>query len=185
MAEEKIRAELLGTRVIVWNLDDASTLYASGFYGLPVGIRKPKNFDFQRPLELSLIEACYLIENDRIEVYDAVKHELIDLDALKKIAEENVPHFEERYIVYKDLRKAGYVVRPGLKFGTDFAIYEYGPGIDHAPFMVHVHPKASGVQPLDIVRAGRLATTVRKRFVVATVKKTGEVAYYAFQWYKP
>ena len=37
----------------------------------------------------------------------------------------------------------------------------------------------------DIVRAGRLATTVRKRFIIAVPQpKTGKVEYLMFKWWK-
>ena len=65
------------------------------------------------------------------------------------------------------------------------AVYEHGPGKDHAPLLVHVIPQRKGVVPLDIVRAGRLATSVRKKFIIATVKEGGEIVYYSFIWHKP
>jgi tRNA-intron endonuclease len=95
------------------------------------------------------------------------------------------PEFQVKLSVYSQLRKRGYIVRPGLKFGTDFAVYEQGPGLDHAPFLVHVIPQKDGVVPLDIVRAGRLATSVRKKFIIATVKENGKIAYYSFVWHRP
>ena len=37
----------------------------------------------------------------------------------------------------------------------------------------------------EIVKAGRLATTVRKRFIVAVPKpETGKVDYLIFKWFK-
>ena len=56
-----INAELIRNRVIVWNYQDGSKLYKEGFYGKPLGIRKPKSFEFERPLELSLFESLYLL----------------------------------------------------------------------------------------------------------------------------
>ena len=46
--------------------------------------------------------------------------------------------FDIKYLVFKKLRDVGYVVSPGIKFGCDFAVYEHGPGIDHAPYLVQV-----------------------------------------------
>jgi tRNA-intron endonuclease len=71
-----------------------------------------------------------------------------------------------------------------LKFGADFAVYQYGPGIDHAPFIVHVLQNATAISSIEMVRAGRLATTVRKKFVIATIAM-GKVVYYMFTWFKP
>jgi tRNA-intron endonuclease len=77
------------------------------------------------------------------------------------------------------------IVTPGIKFGCDFAVYKYGPGVEHAPYMVSVKTADSDISATEIVKAGRLATTVRKRFIIA-VPKAGEekVKYLIFEWFK-
>jgi tRNA-intron endonuclease len=178
-------ARLVGDRGIVWNPEDGMQLYEDGYFGQPVGIRKPKTSSFDKPLELSLIECVYLTEKHRLNVRRHHDGSVLSVEDLLQIGSEWSDEFGDRYIVYSQLRERGYVVRPGLKFGTDFAVYERGPGKDHAPFLVHVIPQRKGVVPLDIVRAGRLATSVRKKFIIATVKETAEVAYYSFVWHRP
>jgi len=120
-----------------------------------------------------------------LKVYDPRQGRDATEEELLAVGLANSDDFNDRLLVYSQLRDLGYVVRPGLKFGTDFAVYEHGPGIDHAPFLIHVIPQKKGVMPLDIVRAGRLATSVRKKFIVATVRENGEIAYYMFQWHRP
>ena len=178
-------ARLVGDRGIVWNPDQGMQLYEEGYYGQPVGIRKPKSSVFDKPLELSLIECVYLTQQKRLNVWRHDIDKALSVEELLQIGSEWSEEFKDRFIVYSQLRERGYVVRPGLKFGTDFAVYEYGPGRDHAPFLVHVIPQRKGVVPLDIVRAGRLATSVRKKFIIATVKENGDVAYYSFVWHRP
>ncbi|MHA1410856.1 MAG: tRNA-intron lyase, partial [Candidatus Odinarchaeia archaeon] len=131
-----IRAELLGNRVIVWDHKAGSYLYKIGFFGKPVGIRKPKSPEFDRPLELSLLETAYLIQEKKILLFDD-NNKQMDKDTFIEIANKFYTGFSEKLLVYIDLRKKGYVVRPGLKFGADFAVYQHGPGIDHSPFLVH------------------------------------------------
>jgi len=93
--------------------------------------------------------------------------------------------FDELYTVYRDLRGKGYVVRPAMKFGADFAVYQYGPGIDHAPFIVHVIPGNQSIDPVEMVRAGRLSHTVRKKFILATIDEAQKkVLYFMFVWWK-
>ncbi|MHA1754160.1 MAG: tRNA-intron lyase [Candidatus Odinarchaeia archaeon] len=179
-----IKAQFLKNRVVVWDHKAGSYLYKIGFFGKPVGIRKPKVPEFEKPLELSLLETAYLMRENKIELYDADGN-LINEDDFIKTAEELYVGFLEKLIVYSDLRKRGYVVRPGLKFGADFAVYQHGPGIDHSPFLVHVLPRYAKIPPIEMVRAGRLATTVRKKFIIATITKNSETRYYAFSWFKP
>ena len=69
---ERTGAELIGTRLIVWNSADAVKLYRLGFYGKPVGIPKPKpEQDFKAPLMLDLMEGIYLLDRGVIRVSDA------------------------------------------------------------------------------------------------------------------
>jgi tRNA-intron endonuclease len=182
--KKPIIGELFEGHIIVWNPQDGSTLYKEGFYGQPISIRKPKTFDFACPVELSLLEALYLIEKQRINVIDKETKNQISSQQLQEYAQKVYEGFEDKYLVYKDLRNRGYVVRPGLKFGADFGVYQHGPGIDHAPFIVHALPKGTTINPIETVRAGRLATTVRKKFIIATISPAGVVTYLIFEWRK-
>ena len=184
-SHEPAPADLVGDRAIVWNPEDGMRFYAEGYFGQPVGIRKPKSPEFEKPLELSLLECAYLTGKGKLLVRDQNEGRALSLEDLTELGLTKSDEFQDRLVVYSQLRELGYVVRPGLKFGTDFAVYERGPGLDHAPFLVHVIPQRKGVVPLDIVRAGRLATSVRKKFIIATVKESGQIAYYSFVWHRP
>lgn len=183
--EDTAKAELVGDRGVVWNPEHGMRLYREGYFGQPLGIRKPKSAIFDKPLELSLIECTYLTNAGRLVLQSREEKRALTKDDLLMLGAKKVEDFKERFLVYSQLRERGYVVRPGLKFGTDFAVYEHGPGKDHAPLLVHVIPQRKGVAPLDIVRAGRLATSVRKRFIIATIKEDGQIAYYSFVWHRP
>ncbi len=176
---------LVGDRAIVWKPEHGMVLYENGYFGQPVGIRKPKSSIFDKPLELSLLECAYLTKKEKAQILDSKDEHILSLDEILQLGQKTSDDFNDRFLVYSQLRDLGYVVRPGLKFGTDFAVYEKGPGLDHAPFLVHVIPQKDGLVPLDIVRAGRLATSVRKRFIIATVKDNGEIAHYSFVWHRP
>ncbi|MHA1933926.1 MAG: tRNA-intron lyase [Candidatus Thorarchaeota archaeon] len=178
-------AQFIGDRAIVWDTNQSMMLYSQGYFGQPVGIRKPKSSVFDKPLELSLLECAYLAREESLRVkYPSENRDLGYKDILE-IGMKASDSFHDRLLVYSQLRERGYVVRPGLKFGTDFALYEHGPGKEHAPLLVHVIPQKKGIVPLDIVRAGRLATSVRKKLILATVKESGQIAYYSFVWHRP
>ncbi len=171
---------------MVFDREDAVSLFKNGFYGKPFGIRKPKEPEFDAPLELSLLEATYLAEKGLLEVWTPGRDEPLSIDELRERARRAIAEFDQQYLVYKELREGGYVVRSGLKFGSDFAVYEYGPGIDHAPFLVHVMDMHADLDPIEIVRAGRLSHAVRKTFIVAAVDRArGQARYITFKWYKP
>jgi len=103
----------------------------------------------------------------------------------QKYAEKTYRRFNLDYLVYKKLRNRGYVVLPGIKFGCEFAVYERGPGIDHAPYMISVRAAGDTITSTEIVRAGRLATSVRKRFIIAIPNLMTETVHYLmFKWFK-
>ncbi|MHA2007823.1 MAG: tRNA-intron lyase [Promethearchaeota archaeon] len=180
---EKIPTKFINSRVIVFNPLFASYLYVKkGFYGSPLGINKPRIEYFSKPSELSLIEAYFLLENNEIAIYDVKEKKDLSPKEFFKIAKKIHNKFEEKYIIYKDLREKKYIPRPGLKFGADYVVYKKGPGLEHSLFMVHVLPHDSEITAIDMVRAGRLATSVRKKFVIANPLTK---SYYFFEWFKP
>ena len=170
-------------RLVVWSLQESRRLYATGFYGKPLGIPKPKE-DFEAPLILDPIEGVYLLEKEMISVYSGEgKHE-VDLEELRKSASGMLEGFDERYQIYRDLRERGLIVTPGIKYGCDFAVYEKGPGLDHAPYIIKVKSSGEGLTAAEIVEAGRLATSVRKTFIIAMVD-SGEIRFLSFKWWRP
>ncbi len=179
----KCKGFLLYNRVIIPDPYCANKIYWNGFYGTFLGVAKPRSKDIKAPLELSLIEALYLVEKNVIEVYYG--EERVDAEKLRKYSEENIPRFNELYKVYKDLREKGFVLRRGLKFGCDYLVYEYGPGIDHAPYGVQVMRGDEKIDPIDLVRMGRLLHSVRKDFVIALYTSSGELKYLLLKWWKP
>jgi tRNA-intron endonuclease len=180
----KIKVELIENFLVVWNSTEGSELYKTAYYGKPLGIPKPKIPEFNVPLILDLMEGLYLAETDKIAIYEK-EDSKVGLKKLRQKVRELYGEFEEKYAVYKDLRDSGLIVTPGIKFGCDFAVYKYGPGVEHAPYMVSVKKAGSNITATEIVKAGRLATTVRKRFIIAVPDMTtGKAKYLIFKWFK-
>ena len=101
-----------------------------------------------------------------------------------KICQEHHHNFNKKFQVYEDFREKGYIVNPGIKFGCDFAVYQKGPGIDHAPFMIQVYDRNENISSTDVVLAGRLAASVKKQFVLAIPHGTKKIDYIALDWWK-
>ena len=178
-------AELIGTRLVVWNFTEAVRLYRIGFFGKPVGIPKPKpEQEFKAPLILDLMEGLYLLDRKIIKVVEAKTSKPITRAKLLKLANRTYKQFNLGYAAYENLREKGLIVTPGIRFGSDFAIYEHGPGIDHAPFIVTVKKEQETMGPFEVVLAGRLATTVRKQFTIAVPNRQSKVDYLVFRWFK-
>jgi len=177
--------ELAENRIIIWDISSSQKLFKEGYYGKPLGISKPKNSDFEVPLVLDLIEAYYLNKEKKLTIRDSVNHKLVESKHIEEICRTQYNDFKEKYLVYSHLRKKGYIVTPGIKFGCDFALYERGPGIDHAPYVLAVLKPQDKLTATGIVLSGRLATTVRKKFIIAIADiNLKKVDFLSFDWWR-
>ncbi len=179
-----IGGRLVDNRIVVWDISDSRALFGDGYYGKPMGVPKPKGTDFDAPLVLDLIEGCYLVEKNKLKVR-RMDGATVPYEEIKRLCKRQYVDFDSKYIVFQDLRNRGYIVTPGIKFGCDFAVYERGPGIDHAPYLVQVFRATDELTATGVVLAGRLATTVKKQFILAIPKvKQKHVDYIGFDWWR-
>ncbi|RDJ32693.1 MAG: tRNA-intron lyase [Crenarchaeota archaeon] len=177
-----MKSELIENRVIIWDIENSKKLFSSGYYGKPIGMPKPKLEEINVPLILDLIESYYLMQNGKITVYQLKKK--ISEEQMLEICRKEYHDFDKKFTVYKNFRDNGYIVNPGIKFGCDFAVYEKGPGIDHAPYLVQVYNKKDIITSTGVVLAGRLATTVRKQFILAIPQGKDNVSFLALDWWR-
>ena len=177
-----MKGEIVENRIIVWNIQESRDLFRNGYFGKPIGIPKPNPDEINVPLILDLMEGCYLLEISKIKIYRDKKK--VSLDELIKICREEYHNFDKKYLVYKDFREKKYVVNPGIKFGCDFAVYNRGPGIDHAPYLIQVYNKNDSISSTGVVLAGRLASSVKKQFILAIPSGKSSVDYLALDWWK-
>ena len=161
---------LSGTKILVGESDLKSFLREKGFGEARGKIQ-----------ELSLIEALFLIENEKIEIIR--NNKTLKFEDIIKIGNEIEKNFYSKYLVYKDLRSRGLLVRTGLKFGSDFRVYERGSTIKsgHSKFLVHVIPEEYTCSFPEITRATRLAQSVNKKMVYAIVDEEGCITYYQIE----
>ena len=176
-----MKGELVENRIIIWNIEHSQELFSSGYYGKPIGIPKPKPDEINVPLILDLIEGLYLLQESRIKVYKDKKK--ITDEQLTQLCKSEYHNFEKKYQVYKYFRDKKYIINPGLKFGSDFAVYQRGPGIDHAPFLIQVYNRTDSISSTGVVLAGRLASSVKKQFILAIPKKN-DIDFLALDWWR-
>jgi tRNA-intron endonuclease len=180
----KYSGQLIENRIIILDINESRNLFSEGYYGKPLGISKPKNFEFDSQLILDLIEGFYLFVHNKLNITKN-NGKQISLNEITNICKRQYTDFEVKYIVFENLRNKGYIVSPGIKFGCDFAVYIHGPGIDHAPYLVKVLKPSQNISGIDIVLAGRLATTVKKQFILAIVDaQTKSIKFIGFDWWR-
>ena len=121
-------------------------------------------------LELSLVEAAFLIERDRLELEVSLKEFLKRASCIQ-------PYFDLKYVVYKDLRERGYYVQPSV---TDFRLYPRGgrPGEGAAFAYVYVLSERIAVPFADLMQKVKLTQNVRKKMLLAVVDGESDLTFY-------
>ncbi|NIQ05529.1 MAG: tRNA-intron lyase [Candidatus Korarchaeota archaeon] len=179
---EEIKAELIEGQGIIYDHEKGSFLFENGFFGKPLGVKKPKPDFYEKMFTLSLFEALYLYDKGLLILTKGGK--ALKRNQIEQIGKKQCNDFYSKFLVYRDLREKGWIVRPGLKFGADFSIYRYGPHLEHAPLLINVFSQDKELLGIDFVRSGRLATSVKKKWALALVLDES-VEYLTFKWYRP
>ncbi|MBI3033966.1 tRNA-intron lyase [Candidatus Woesearchaeota archaeon] len=177
MTKEVIRAFLSNENVVTENSDLARELFNQGRYG---------KITRDNCVQLSLIEAFYLMEKQRISVFDKRGKEIQAESYLRKSTRLE-PDFSIRYAVFRDIRDRGYIIKTALKFGADFRIYDRGvkPGEDHARWIVYPVHEARHMTWYEFAAKNRVAHSTKKRLLIAVVDDEGDVSYWECRWLRP
>jgi tRNA-intron endonuclease len=153
----KTEGLLLRNRVILFN-KLSKNLFKKEFFGKP----------FRDGLQLSLVEAIYLLQQNIISLYTSEGDQLLMKECIK-IIEKSQPDIRLRFVVFKDLKRRGLLVKTGFKFGAHFRAYTKSINETHAEFLIHVVNKGFTSIWAEMSRAVRLAHSVNKEIVLAKV----------------
>ncbi|MBS3140260.1 tRNA-intron lyase [Candidatus Woesearchaeota archaeon] len=175
--KKPVLALLSGEKVITESSDDAREFFNQSRFGAIAESGK---------VELSLLEGLYLLEKGRLEL----KHEsgrMVTSESYLKKARKIEPNFWIRYVVFRDIRNRGYIIKTALKFGADFRVYDRGikPGEDHAKWIVFPVHEASTLTWHEFSAKNRVAHSTKKRLLMAIVDDEGDVTYYQVAWVRP
>ncbi|GLV42634.1 tRNA splicing endonuclease subunit 34 [Carabus blaptoides fortunei] len=84
--------------------------------------------------------------------------------------------------VYEDLWDKGYYITSGRKFGGDFLVYLGDPVSYHAVYIVKCVQGEESHNVSEIIAYGRIGTSVKKKFVLASLNSEEKVSYIALSW---
>ncbi len=152
------RCVLLKNRLIVFDKKLSSLLLKNEFFGKPFG----------ELLQLSFVEALYLLEKDVLEIQTIEGKKLTKAHCIH-LMQKHQPDIVQRLMVFKDLKQRGLLVKTGFKFGAHFRAYTQLPDKTHAEYLIHVVEKGFTSIWAEISRAVRLAHSVNKEFIFACI----------------
>ncbi len=134
-------------------------------------------------LQLSLVEGFYLLEKGRLNIFE--DNQPCDEDYIRSLLKSQGLY--ARYIVFRDLRDRGYVIKTGFKYGSDFRLYDRGrnPGEGHSDYLVKIVFKDYCIDVLDFSSYVRVSHGVNKRLLLAVVDEDFDITYYNVEWVRP
>lgn len=130
-------------------------------------------------LTLAFYEALYLLDKQELQVKDK-KGNLVDFQNLLAAYEGVDENAWVHYLVYRDLRSRGYVVREGFGAAIDFRVYERGTyGKDTASFLVMSTQEGKPMPMEDLANALKQCQSLKKELILAVMNRRGEIVYYS------
>ena len=137
-----------------------------------------------RTLTLTFYEALYLQDKGLLTVKNE-KNTTVNFQTLLHSYQTINENAWINYIVYRDLRSRGYVVRDGFGIGTEFRVYERGTyGKDPAIYMVLGTQEG---KPLNITMLSDIlqqCQNQKKELIIAVINRRGEIVYYSISQLK-
>jgi tRNA-intron endonuclease len=128
---------------------------------------------------LTFYESLYLLDKGMLEIKDE-KGKATDFQNLLRHYEDQNENAWTNYLVYRDLRSRGYVVREGFGGRIDFRIYERGTyGKDTAPYLVLSTQEGKPIPVNDLVNALQQCQSQKKELTLAVMNRRGEIVYYS------
>jgi tRNA-intron endonuclease len=167
--------ELVGEGVIIADMAEGSQIYNKGYYGYP------------RPgggLELDLLEALYLLECQKLQVQVGGKD--LDHASLYRRAARTAEDLQSRYVVYRDLRQRGYIVK--LDQGDfNFRVYPRGssPHNSQAKNWVLALSERDVFNIAALLEKSETSQRTRKDLLLGVVDEEGDITYYTVEGADP
>ena len=166
---------LEGDEVVVSDAAEGSQIYNKGYYGVPMkggGLR------------LDLMEATYLVDSGRLEVRS--KRKELTAGDLLRLAHKSSKGFEIRYLVYRELRQRGYIVKMGHP-PLDFRVFPRGgaPNKTSSKWWVAAISERSAFDLGDLLDNIDRADQIRKKLLLAVVDEESDVTYYEVRRHSP
>ena len=131
----------------------------------------------QEKLFLKSFETLYLLYTKRLILKKNKKQ--IDFDIFMSICQKTDSEILTKFLIYRDLRNRGYVVKDGFGFGSDFRVYERGQyGEKGAKFLIFGLNEGQQEKMGNLQKKIEEITQMGKEPIIAVIERRGEVIYY-------
>lgn len=126
---------------------------------------------------LKPFESLYLLYLNKLVLKKGKK--LIDFDEMLHISKSHDAEILTKFLIYRDLRTRGYVVKDGFGFGSDFRVYERGHfGEKGAKFLIFGLSEGQKEKMGNLQKKIEEITHMGKEPIIAVIERRGEIIYY-------
>lgn len=172
MSASLIETVINNFEVAVPSKDNANILQQNG-YGT---LREDKSS------VLSECEALYLSAEGRVKVIEGTDRIEVNFQSLLERFRVADSEIWIRYLIYRDLRSRGYVVKDGFGWGIDFRVYDRGTFQEKAAkYIVYAISEGAPVVTSRVGEILRLTHGMKKELIIAVVDRRGEIVYYSLE----
>jgi tRNA-intron endonuclease len=131
---------------------------------------------FNKEYILNNLETLYLLSNNKLRLVGRNEY---NFSSFLKILLKKDKKILTKYLIYRDLRSKGYVVKEGFGFGTDFRIYERGEhGKKPSKYVAIGINEGMNIKSRDFVETVEQIEKMGKDTVIAVIERRGEAIYY-------
>ena len=164
--ETKITAKFIDEKTIVFDPKMQNVLTERGF-------GESQN----DTLILNSFETLYLLYNNKLELKKVNKNIIFD-ELIQKYIQKN-DDILTQFLLYRDLRTKGYVVKDGFGFDSDFRVYEKGTyGQKDAKFLIFAFNEGTQQKIGKLYKNIHEITQMGKEPIIAVIERRGEIIYY-------
>lgn len=158
--------------IVSSNSKEAFSLYSSSYFGEPSSGK----------IHYTPSESLFLVENGKMKIMQNKKE--ISSRKLLEILRKKDKKIDIKYTVFRDLRKKGYVVKAGLKFGAEFRVYEKGfsQKSAHSKWIVFTDEESKKISWNEFSARNRVAHSTKKKLLLAVVDDENDITYYEINW---
>ena len=128
-------------------------------------------------LFLKQFETLYLLYANKLILKNGKKQ--INFNSFMNNCQKTDPEILTKFLIYRDLRNRGYVVKDGFGFGSDFRVYERGNfGEKGAKFLIFGLNEGQQEKMGSLQKKIEEITQMGKEPIIAVIERRGEVIYY-------
>ena len=123
-------------------------------------------------------EALYLMFVKKLILEDRGGHP-IAFERFAELSQGKADDSWTKFVIYRDLRSRGYIVREGFGFGTDLRVYDRGD-YPKKPAKYVVFALDEGIEKgmADLQKSVKEMAKMGKEAIIAVIERRGEVIYY-------